>query len=88
MTYSHDWTYTHHWECWACANKQESIDLPKMQVCEDCVRPVAAMLCHDALSVPLATEGVSEDYWMRKANRLMSAMFRRWHLNVVKEAPR
>lgn len=66
------------WDCNVCKEPQESIDRPKLQICEDCLRPVAERLCHKALSVPLNTPGVDQEYWMHGADALVGPMFKRW----------
>lgn len=73
--------YSRRWTCWICDESQESIDLPKMQVCGDCMTPVARKLCKDALGVSLGTSGIDVGYWMRQADAVVEPMLRRWQPN-------
>lgn len=70
--------YTRKWTCVVCDTKQESIDYPKMCVCDSCLRPVAQLICKDEIGVPLDTAGVDQEFWMRKADRIVLPMMRRW----------
>lgn len=69
--------YTHHWVCGICSQAKESVDLPKIQVCEDCIEPIAKKLCRDALGVELNTPGVDRQHWMRMADAIVAPMMRR-----------
>lgn len=69
--------YSRTWNCWVCAERQETTDTPRMQVCEECLAPVAHALCKRALGVDLDTGGVDREYWMRKASAIVSPMMRR-----------
>ena len=70
--------YSRTWDCRICSERQESIDTPKLQVCDVCLTPVARVLCKRELGVDLETEGVDRDHWMRKADATVLPMMRRW----------
>jgi hypothetical protein len=70
-------SYSRHWDCWVCAESQESIDTPKVEVCERCLEPVANKLCQDRLSTDIWQDGVDKAYWMRLADDMIAPMWRR-----------
>lgn len=70
--------YSRRWACRVCKVSQASIDYPAVEVCEDCLRPVARTLCFGTLGVTLASAGVDEQYWMRRAERIVGPMLKRW----------
>jgi hypothetical protein len=69
--------YTKTWDCWVCQEHQDTIDMPKMQVCDDCLRPVASALCKRELGADLDAEGVDVRHWMRRADATVHPMMRR-----------
>jgi hypothetical protein len=74
------WLVTHYsraWDCWVCSERQESVDLPKLQVCDVCLTPVARVLCKRELGVDLDAEGVDRGHWMRRADAVVHPMMRR-----------
>jgi predicted amidophosphoribosyltransferase len=70
--------YSSVWDCRICKDRQETMDTPKMQVCEDCLRPVADYLCRAELGKPPNTPGVDEQYWLIRANAVIFPLMRRW----------
>lgn len=66
------------WTCLICNTRQESVDRPRMEVCEDCLRPVAAKLCDEGLGVKLDSLGIDAEFWMRRADAVVGPMMRRW----------
>lgn len=69
--------YTRLWDCLVCAEPQESIDWPKVEVCEACLRPLASLLCWEALRVKIGSEGVDTDHWVRKAQGYAERLYAR-----------
>lgn len=69
--------YSRTWNCWVCLEHQESVDLPKLQVCDVCLTPVARVLCKRELGVDLEAEGVDRHHWMRRADAVIHPMMRR-----------
>ncbi len=70
--------YDRTWMCRICHADQRSVDTPKNQLCDDCVKPIAKLLCKKSLGVSLDTEGVDLSYWMRLAEDTVAPMMRRW----------
>lgn len=54
------------------------MDRPKIEVCDDCLRPVAAELCREGLGVTLSAPGVDERFWMVRAAAVTLPMLRRF----------
>lgn len=69
--------YTHKWDCWICEGKQDTIDHPLTQICDECLTPLAKALCQEELGVKLTAGGVDQSYWMRKAHNLAIILFTR-----------
>jgi hypothetical protein len=67
-----------HWPCRVCKEPQETIDTPRLQVCDRCLWPVANLLCRDALGVNPDHTGVDREHWMRAADRVVGPMLERW----------
>lgn len=67
--------YMRHWDCLICGERQISIDYPRPERCDACIRPLAAILCREALGMELDAEGVDKYYWMRKANSYASCLW-------------
>ena len=70
--------YTRKWKCWICNVEQETIDRPRICVCEDCLLPLATYICANELGVPLFNPGIDGDHFMRKASRLAAVLMGRW----------
>ena len=76
--------YTSRWTCRICGTAAESIDGPGVEVCDECVRPLAEKLCRDALGHGLGTLGVDSRYWYARAYVYVGLLFKR--ASVRKEA--
>ncbi len=69
--------YTRKWDCRICGDPQESIDYPRVEVCERCIRPLANRLCRETLKTDLGP-GIDEHYFVEKADEYAAILLKRW----------
>jgi hypothetical protein len=53
--------YSRHWDCVLCLEDQETVDYPRVMVCDQCIEPLAAKLCREEMAPVKQSDGV--DIW-------------------------